>query len=80
MMKTPWNDAQALLSEPSVFTVLLWLLLATTLVIAVVVWSRNPSQRSLHSIGVYVLRVLMGLMWWEQTLWKIPPNFDGLRY
>jgi uncharacterized membrane protein YphA (DoxX/SURF4 family) len=19
-------------------------------------------------------------MWWQQTLWKIPPNFDGLRY
>ncbi len=19
-------------------------------------------------------------MWWQQSLWKIPPNFDGLRY
>jgi uncharacterized membrane protein YphA (DoxX/SURF4 family) len=19
-------------------------------------------------------------MWWQQTLWKIPPNFDGLKY
>jgi uncharacterized membrane protein YphA (DoxX/SURF4 family) len=27
-----------------------------------------------------VLRVLMGVMWWQQTLWKIPPNFSGLGY
>jgi hypothetical protein len=20
----------------------------------------------------------MGTMWWEQSLWRIPPNFDGL--
>jgi uncharacterized membrane protein YphA (DoxX/SURF4 family) len=19
-------------------------------------------------------------MWWQQSLWKLPPNFDGLRY
>ena len=22
----------------------------------------------------------MGAMWWQQTLWKIPPHFDGLHY
>ena len=22
----------------------------------------------------------MGAMWWQQTLWKIPPNFDGLKF
>jgi hypothetical protein len=27
-----------------------------------------------------LLRMLVGTMWWQQTLRKIPPNFDGLRY
>ena len=22
----------------------------------------------------------MGTMWWQGSLWKIPPNFDGLLY
>jgi len=25
-----------------------------------------------------VLRLIMGTMWWQQSLWKIPPNYDGL--
>jgi uncharacterized membrane protein YphA (DoxX/SURF4 family) len=27
-----------------------------------------------------VLRVLVGTMWWQQSLWKVPPNFGGLKY
>ena len=25
-----------------------------------------------------MLRLIMGVMWWQQSLWKIPPNYDGL--
>ena len=43
-------------------------------------WRSDPAQRTPRSLGIWGLRVLMGAMWWQQTLWKIPPNFDGLRY
>ena len=43
-------------------------------------WHRDPAQRAPRALGIWVLRVLIGTMWWQQTLWKIPPNFDGLKY
>jgi uncharacterized membrane protein YphA (DoxX/SURF4 family) len=43
-------------------------------------WRRNPAERAPRDLGIWALRVLMGTMWWQQTLWKIPPNFDGLKY
>jgi uncharacterized membrane protein YphA (DoxX/SURF4 family) len=31
-------------------------------------------------MGVWLLRLLVGGLWWQQSLWKIPPNYDGLVY
>jgi uncharacterized membrane protein YphA (DoxX/SURF4 family) len=58
----------------------LWLLLLASIAIAVLAWRRDPAQRASRNAGIWGLRVLMGAMWWQQTLWKIPPNFDGLKY
>ena len=57
-----------------------WLLLLASVAIAVMAWRRDPAQRTPRSLGIWGLRVLMGAMWWQQTLWKIPPNFDGLKF
>ena len=80
MRPNPLNDAFQLLTQPVWYTAVFWLLLLASVVIAVVAWLRDPVQRVPRSLGVWGLRVLMGAMWWQQTLWKIPPNFDGLRY
>ena len=80
MRPDPLHDAVQFLTQPAWFTVVFWLLLAASVVIAVAAWRRDPAQRVPRSFGIWVLRVLMGAMWWQQTLWKIPPNFDGLRY
>ena len=56
-----------------------WLLLLASVAIAALVWRRDPAQRTPRNLGIWGLRVLMGTMWWQQTLWKIPPNFDGLQ-
>jgi uncharacterized membrane protein YphA (DoxX/SURF4 family) len=66
--------------QPGWFTPVVWLLLLSSVVIAVVVWRRDPAQRTLRNLGLWGLRVLMGIMWWQQSLWKIPPNFAGLHY
>jgi uncharacterized membrane protein YphA (DoxX/SURF4 family) len=80
MRPNPLHDAAQFLTQPGWFTVAFWLLLVAGAVLAVIAWRSDSAQRSPRSLGILALRVLMGAMWWQQTLWKIPPNFDGLRY
>jgi len=62
------------------FVSLYWLLLAGALLAALLVWWREPAQRSGGALGILCLRVLTGTMWWQQSLWKIPPHYAGLVY
>ncbi len=80
MRPNPLHDAVQFLMQPGWFTPVFWVLLLASVVIAGVAWRRDPLQRSARGLGWCVLRVLMGAMWWQQSLWKIPPNFDGLHY
>ena len=80
MRPNPLHDAVQFLTQPAWFTPVFWLLLLASIVIAALAWRRDPAQRTARTVGIWGLRVLMGAMWWQQTLWKIPPNFDGLRY
>src|SRR4051794_5707413 len=80
MRPNPLHDAAQFLTQPAWYTPVFWLLLLASAAIAVLAWRRDPAQRTPRSLGIWSLRVLMGVMWWQQTLWKIPPHFDGLRY
>jgi uncharacterized membrane protein YphA (DoxX/SURF4 family) len=80
MRPNPLHDAAHFLTQPGWFTPVFWLLLLASIVTATLVWRRDPAQRSPRNIGVWGLRMLMGAMWWQQTLWKVPPNFDGLKF
>jgi len=80
MRPNPWQDAGHFLGQPGWFTVVFWLLLAGSIVLAILAWRADPAQRTPRAAGLWLLRALTGTMWWQQSLWKIPPNFDGLRY
>jgi len=80
MRPNPLSDAVHFLTQPGWFTPVFWLLLATSIVIAALVWRREPTQRLGRNLGIWGLRVLMGAMWWQQSLWKIPPNYAGLQF
>ena len=80
MRPNPLQDAVQFLTQPGWFTPAFWLVLLASIAIAALVWHRDPSQRRPGNLAVWVLRTLMGTMWWQQSLWKIPPNFDGLKY
>ncbi len=62
------------------FIVAYWVLLAVAVVGALAAWRRDRGQRGTRALGLLALRVLTGTMWWEQSLWKIPPHFGGLVY
>lgn len=80
MRPNPLNDAFRFLTQGGWFTPVYWLLLLAGIIIAVLVWLREPGERTPRNLGIWLLRMLMGSMWWQQTLWKIPPNFSGLQY
>jgi len=62
------------------FVVAYWILLGIAAVGALAAWRRDRGQRGTRALGILLLRVLTGTMWWEQSLWKIPPHFGGLIY
>jgi uncharacterized membrane protein YphA (DoxX/SURF4 family) len=76
----PLQDAVAFLSLPRAPTVVFWLLLVGSCAIAVAALRADPAQRTARHIGIWLLRLIVGSMWWQQSLWKIPPNYDGLIY
>lgn len=44
-------------------------------------WSEDPQQRSTRNLVLFVLRVVIGGMWLEGCLWKLPlPVTDGFSY
>jgi uncharacterized membrane protein YphA (DoxX/SURF4 family) len=74
------TDTVAFLTNPAWPTAVYWLLLLGSIFIAVRVWRGDPTQRGTRNYGIAAMRVVMGTMWWQGSLWKIPPNFDGLLY
>jgi len=80
MRPNPFDDAMAFMTATGWFTPVFWALLVASAVIAAATCWRSPAQRTGHAAGIWFLRVLVGAMWWQQSLWKIPPDFGGLRH
>jgi uncharacterized membrane protein YphA (DoxX/SURF4 family) len=80
MRPNPLNDIAGFLSQSSWTTAVFWLLIVASAAIAIRAWRADPAQRSIRSLEIAGLRFVVGAMWWQQSLWKIPPNFDGLKY
>jgi hypothetical protein len=44
-------------------------------------WQEDPAQRTGRHLGVWFARMLIGCMWFQGMLWKLPlPFSDGLQY
>jgi uncharacterized membrane protein YphA (DoxX/SURF4 family) len=92
MPKNPFTDAWQFLTAATddhvalggwrfAILALFWALLAASVVIAVKNWNEDPEQRSGRHIGMWIVRVLIGCMWFEGMLWKLPlPASGGLEY
>jgi uncharacterized membrane protein YphA (DoxX/SURF4 family) len=76
MRPNPLTDALSFLANASFPRPAFWLLLLGSAAAAVVAWRNDASQRSLRHIGICLLRVIVGTMWWQQSLWKVPPHYD----
>ena len=76
MRQNPFTDALAALADTDFPKPVFWLLLLGCAIAAVLVWRLDPAQRSIQHIGRCLLRVIVGTMWWQQSLWKVPPHYD----
>src|SRR5262245_32940364 len=75
------DDHNALGQWKYLLVVLFLALIAASIAIAAKNWRDDPSQRSVRPLGIAIVRVLTGCMWFQGMLWKLPlPASDGLRY
>jgi uncharacterized membrane protein YphA (DoxX/SURF4 family) len=86
MRPNPITDAVNFLTGSALHYVFI-ALVAISAIIALINLARDPAQRNIRDIATYILRFFMGCMWWQQTLWKLPPTYTdlpdgsgGLRY
>jgi uncharacterized membrane protein YphA (DoxX/SURF4 family) len=64
-----------------VILALFWILIIASIVVAFLNWKEDPSQRTCRHVSIYIVRVLIGCMWFQGMLWKLPlPVSDGLQY
>jgi uncharacterized membrane protein YphA (DoxX/SURF4 family) len=60
---------------------LFWGLLTASVYFAYRNWQEDPAQRTGTNAAIWVIRVLIGCMWFEGMLWKLPlPASGGLEY
>jgi len=58
-----------------------WALLIASIIIAVRNWQQDPAQRNARTLGIAFTRILIGCMWFQGSLWKLPlPASEGLRF
>jgi uncharacterized membrane protein YphA (DoxX/SURF4 family) len=63
------------------FVVLFLALLAAALYLAVRNWQEDPAQRTGRNLGIGTVRILIGCMWSQSVLWKLPlPVSGGLQF
>ncbi len=75
------GDYDALGAWKYVLVILFLALMAASVVIAVRNWREDPTQRTGANLATWFIRVLIGAMWYQGMLWKLPffsPN--GLTY
>lgn len=74
-MNDPVSDVIAFLHRPGWLTPVFWVLLAASLVIAVYAFAAFRDQRRFGHVCNWLFRLSIGAMWWQQTLWKLPPYY-----
>ncbi|MBV8805324.1 MAG: DoxX family membrane protein [Sinobacteraceae bacterium] len=75
MRTNPFFDALQFLIQPAWTTAIYWLLVLGSIVIAIYVWRTLESQHSGQHVTNWLCRFFVGSMWWQQTLWKLPPLY-----
>ena len=74
-MSNPITDVAQFLGRPGWPTAVFWLLLLGSAATALYAYVKVPGQRRFPFVANWLFRLVIGCMWWEQTLWKLPPYY-----
>jgi uncharacterized membrane protein YphA (DoxX/SURF4 family) len=78
----PFADTLGFLFKSGWLTAAFWLLLAGSAAVAIVNLYRDPEQRTTQHLWTWIARLFIGALWWQQSLWKLPPTYtdnpDGI--
>src|SRR5258705_13280218 len=77
MRPNPIAYAIQFLSGSGLFYVFILLAIAS-LTIAGLNLGRDRRQRNLKYLSTFALGFFIGCMWWQQSLWKLPPTYTNL--
>jgi uncharacterized membrane protein YphA (DoxX/SURF4 family) len=87
MRTNPISDVLDFLTQGDWTSYVFALLALASVVIAAVNAWRDASQRSVLHLWNWLARFFIGGLWWQQSLWKLPPTYTdnpdgsgGLRY
>ena len=58
-------------------TALYLVLLIASLAIAYTSWRQDASQRTRRHLATCFMRVMIGTMWYQGSIWKLPPPVVG---
>jgi uncharacterized membrane protein YphA (DoxX/SURF4 family) len=75
MKHNPYADVIAFLATPGWPYHVFWILLIVSALAAVYAFVTIPQQRHFKPVMDWLLRLSIGAMWWQQTLWKLPPVY-----
>jgi uncharacterized membrane protein YphA (DoxX/SURF4 family) len=71
----PFADTLSFLMRNEWPIYVFWLLLLGSMSIAAVNLLRAPEQRTGAHVWMWLARLFIGGLWWQQTLWKLPPTY-----
>src|SRR5262245_29430279 len=74
MRVNPIVDAIRFLTDSPLFYLFI-LMVGAGLIIAGLNLYRDREQRTIKDLSVFALRFVIGCMWWQQSLWKLPPTY-----
>ena len=71
----PFTDALGFLMRAAWPIYVFWMLLGGSIAIALFNLIQDPAQRTVRHVWMWLARLLIGGLWWQQTLWKLPPTY-----
>jgi uncharacterized membrane protein YphA (DoxX/SURF4 family) len=75
MNPDPFTDVFGFLTQPGWLTLVFWALLVASIAIAAYAFAKLPEQRCGSHVVHWLIRFVIGAMWWQQSLWKLPPYY-----
>jgi uncharacterized membrane protein YphA (DoxX/SURF4 family) len=71
----PFTDTLGFLMRAAWPIYVFWVLLGGSIGIALFNLIQDPAQRTVRHVWMWLARLLIGGLWWQQTLWKLPPTY-----